>query len=177
MTMKTTVFRHAAAVLAMAATGAVAQNFENVARLESGLIAQLGAGIGQPGGPVAPIDRRLKLASCPGAVAYDPPVLGAAAVRCAALGWRIRVPLVRLAQAQPQAAAGSQPQQALADIVIRRGDPVEVVAGGRYFSVSSQAIAEQDGRVGGRIRVRAAPKSPPMMVEVVGEGQVRIPGS
>lgn len=176
--MKTTVFRHAAALLAMGATGAAAQNFENVARLESGLIAQLGAGIGQPGGPVAPIDRRLKLASCPGAVAYDPPVLGAAAVRCAALGWRIRVPLVRLAQAAPQAAPGfQQQQQALAEIVIRRGDPVEVVAGGRYFSVSSQAIAEQDGRVGGRIRVRGAPKSPPMMVEVVREGVVRIPGS
>ena len=174
--MHMTVFRHAAPLLALAATPAAAQSFENLARLESGLVAQLGAEIGAPGGPVAPIDRRLRLAACPAPVAYEPPVLGAASIRCAPLGWRIRVPLVRAAAAAPVAAATIQPA-ALGEIVIRRGDPVEMVAGGRSFTVSSQAIAEQDGRVGARIRVRSSPKSPPVMVEVVREGVVRIPGS
>ena len=175
--MKMTVFRHMAMTLmasgaAIAAVPVMAQSFENVGRLESGLIAELGAGIGEPGGPAAPIDRRLKLASCPDPLTYDPPNLGAVAVRCPALGWRIRVPLMRVATA-----SASQMQAAQSEIVIRKGDPVELVAGGKFFSVTSQAIAEQDGRVGGRIRVRGGAKNAPMMVEVVREGVVRIPGS
>lgn len=171
--MKMTVFRHMTMMLmAGAAAPVMAQSFENVARLESGLVAELGAGIGEPGGPAAPIDRRLKLASCPDPLAYDPPNLGAVAVRCAALGWRIRVPLMRAA-----GGASAQGQLDQGELVIRKGDPVELVAGGKFFSVSSQAIAEQDGRIGARIRVRGGAKNAPMMVEVVREGVVRIPGS
>lgn len=162
--MTMTVFRHLTLAAAALAGAAHAQGFQNIDQLERDLTAALGAGIGEPGGPVAPVDRRLKLAQCPGNLVFDAPVMGAVAVRCAALGWRIRVPLVRAVQA---ATVREEP-------VIRRGDPVELVAGGRFFQVSTQAVAEQDGAAGARIRVRSGPKSPPVVAEVVRAGVVKI---
>jgi len=167
--MKLTYFRHAATIAAFcAATPASAEPFEDLGALERQLVAVLGADIGQPGGPVAPLDRRLRLARCAEGVAIAPPALGAAALRCSSLGWRIRVPLVTRAAAV---------EEGLPGFAVRKGDIVEVVARGAAFTVSTQAIAEQDGRVGARIRVRSGPKSVPMMVEVEREGVVRVPGS
>lgn len=163
--MTTTVFRRLllTAALAMPA-GVQAQAFQNIDQLESALVAALGADVGEPGGPAAPIDRRLKLAQCPQTPVFDAPVLGAVAVRCASLGWRIRVPLTRSLTA---GAVREEP-------VIRKGDPVELVAGGRFFEVSTQAVAEQDGAPGARIRVRATPKGAPVFAQVVRAGVVRI---
>lgn len=169
--MQMTVFRHMAlAATLVVSAPAFAQGFQNVDQLERDLVAALGAGVGDPGGPMAPVDRRLKLAQCPGNLVFDAPVMGAVAVRCPTLGWRIRVPLIRSAT-QANAAVAVERQEP----VIRRGDPVEIVAGGPFFQVSTQAVAEQDGAPGARIRVRSAPKSPPIVAEVVKTGIVRIP--
>ena len=163
--MMMTVFRHLMLTAALTAPAvAQGQAFQNIDRLEQQLTAALGAGIGDPGGAAAPIDRRLKLAACPEAPVFDAPVMGAVAVRCASLGWRIRVPLARAATL---AAVREEP-------VIRKGDPVELIAGGRFYEVSTQAIAEQDGAPGARIRVRSAPKAAPVVAEVVRAGVVRI---
>lgn len=163
--MTMTVFRHLMLTAAFAAPAAVqAQAFQNVDQLETALVAALGAGVGEPGGPAAPIDRRLKLAQCPQAPVFDAPMLGAVAVRCVSLGWRIRVPLARGLSAS---AVREEP-------VIRKGDPVELIAGGRYFEVSTQAVAEQDGAPGARIRVRSTLKAAPVFAEVVRAGVVRI---
>ena len=54
-------------------------------------------------------------------------------------------------------------------------DPVELIAGGRFFEVSTQAVAEQDDAPGARIRVRSTPKAAPVFAEVVRAGVVRIP--
>ena len=113
----------------------------------------LGADIGEPGGPTVPLDRRLKLAACPSDVLIDPPVLGAATLRCAEIGWRIRVPLVRGGKPLPAggnglpatAAGRTQPRAAP---VIRRGDPVDLVAGDSGFAVSTPG----DRRAGRRPR-------------------------
>jgi len=164
--MAMTVFRHAILASALMAAGAQAQGFENIDALEGRLIAALDADIGTPGGPLAPIDRRLKLAPCKEGAAFDPPALGAVAVRCASQGWRIRVPLMREQQASV----------VKADPVVRRGDAVQLQAGGSFFEVNAQAIAEQDGAEGARIRVRTGPKSAPVMAEVVTVGVVRLPG-
>lgn len=164
--MTMTVFRHLLLTVACATPAAVqAQAFQNVDQLETALVGALGAGVGEPGGPAASIDRRLKLAQCPQAPVFDAPVMGAVAVRCVPLGWRIRVPLARSLAA---AAFHEEP-------VIRKGDPVELIAGGRYFEVSTQAVAEQDGARGARIRVRSTPKAAPVFAEVVRAGVVRIP--
>ncbi|WP_336959944.1 flagella basal body P-ring formation protein FlgA [Sphingobium aquiterrae] len=159
------------------------QKFENLDRIDSLVAMTVGANMGQPGGPVAAVDRRLKLAACPQVPNVDGPVFGAAIVKCDALGWRIRVPLVpggaaaaAVAQrpAQARMAAMRQAPAAQKEMVVRRGDPVELVAGGANFSVSRQMVADEDGAPGDMIRVREDKKSPPVIAQVVEIGVVRI---
>jgi flagella basal body P-ring formation protein FlgA len=164
---------------APALAAADAYGFEDLARLQGRLVGALDADVGQPGGPVAPIDRRLKLKACPANVTIDPPALGAVALRCEPLGWRIRVPLVRLAGTAPaMASAGSyapaQPMQPMQPALIKRGDPVELVAASSGFSVSTDAVAQEDGRLGGRIRVKPDQRGPIVIGEVVDSGRVRV---
>lgn len=164
----TFVRRIGAAALLMA-SAAEAQPFEDVAALDRRVAAALGAGIGEPGGAAAALDRRLRLAACPVPVAVEAPLLGAAPLRCEPLGWRIRVPLVRAAAALPTAAAKPEP-------IVRKGDQVELAASGGGFSVSTVAVAEQDGAAGDRIRVRTDRKNA-VLIGIVGEdGRVTLPG-
>ena len=161
------------ALLAAPAAAATPQ-FQNIDALEARLVNALGANIGEPGGPAAPIDRRLKLAACPATVQIDPPVMGAIALRCAPLNWRIRVPIQRLGNAQ-NVAMGSV-MGAKADPVVRRGDPVDLIAETNGFSVSVSAIAQEDGAPGSRIRVKAGDQKSPIFAEVIEAGRVRLPG-
>lgn len=154
--------------LLLAAVPAAANPFQDLDAIEVQLQAALGAAIGQPGGPAGPIDRRLKLAACPQPLSVEPPALGAVAVRCPAIGWRIRVPLVRQEIAAPAEIVRQEP-------VVRRGELVEIVARARGFSVSTQGTAQADGIPGARIRVKTDGKSPLILAEVVGPGEVRVP--
>lgn len=177
----TTLFRHLPFALLLLPVPAQAAGLQNLDALERKLVIALGADIGAPGGPTVPLDRRLKLAACPSEVAIDPPALGAATLRCAEIGWRIRVPLVRGGNAVPAGGNGlpsrsAAPTAMRAAPVIRRGDPVDLVAGDPGFSVTSQVIAEQDGAPGDRIRVRGDRAKPPIMAEVVDAATVRLPG-
>jgi flagella basal body P-ring formation protein FlgA len=153
-----------------------AGGIENLDALERRLVISLGADIGQPGGPRVAVDRRMKLAACPAEVVIDPPAMGAVALRCVPLGWRIRVPLLAGGHAAPVAAMAIVAPPVKREPVIRRGDPVELAAGTATFRVTSEVIAEQDGAPGDRIRVRADRKSPPMLVEVIAAGHARLPG-
>jgi flagellar basal body P-ring formation protein FlgA len=155
--------------LLLVAAPAAAAPFQDIAALETRVTNALGAGIGEAGGPAAPLDRRLKLAQCPGSVTIEPPVLGAVALSCAPLGWRIRVPLKRLAMASAAAPAMREAP------VIKRGDPVELVAERAGFTVSTQTVAQEDGVPGGRIRLKSDAKSPVVIAEVVEMGRARIP--
>lgn len=148
-----------ALILLMAGTPAGAATdaagFEDLGKLEGRVVGALDADIGQPGGPVTHIDRRLKLQPCPQPVTIDPPALGAVALRCESLGWRIRVPLVKQPGMQAVATpAVYQPAQPLTPPLIKRGDPIELIAGDAGFTVSTAAVAQEDGRLGGRIRVK-----------------------
>lgn len=154
--------------------------FEDLDRLETRLTTALDASIGTPGGALTHIDRRMKLQPCPSPVTIDPPAMGAVAIRCEALGWRIRVPLMRL---QPQAAANNTasigqslyaPATPATPPVIKRGDPVELAASQGGFTVTTQAVAQEDGRSGGRIRVKTDPRAPIIIGEVVDSGRVRV---
>jgi flagellar basal body P-ring formation protein FlgA len=156
------------------AASAAAAPFQNLDALEARVINALGAGVGEPGGPAAPIDRRLKLAACPGTVQIDPPAMGAIALRCPAANWRIRVPLMRLAGSG--VAASPVPTMARAEPVIRRGDPVDLVAGSAGFSVSVSGVAQEDGAPGHRIRIRTDGAKAPVFAEVVDAGLARLPG-
>lgn len=170
-------------LLAFAPAPSLAAGLQNLDALERRLVIALGADIGAPGGPTVPLDRRLRLAACPSDVMVDPARQGAATLRCAEIGWRIRVPLVRGGaggdaggRALPASGNGLPAMAAMrGETVVRRGDPVDLVAGSAGFSVSTQAIAEQDGAPGDRIRVRADRGKPPVLAEVVAQGTVRLP--
>jgi flagella basal body P-ring formation protein FlgA len=150
---------------------AFAQAFENLDRLDSLVATTVGSNIGQPGGAIAPVDRRLRLAACPQIPAVEGPVFGAAIVRCDKLGWRIRVPL---SGATAAASGYGRPQQRV--ILIKKGDPVQLVGGDASFSVSKAMIADEDGAVGDMIRVREDKNSPAVSGRVEPSGTVRIPG-
>jgi flagellar basal body P-ring formation protein FlgA len=153
-------------LLAMPLT-CLAQQVQDIEGIERQLIAKTGVPIGDSGGLSAPIDRRLRLSPCPTELTYDRSMANAIIVRCTSLGWRMRVALVGAGQGD----VAHQP-------VVHRGDPVEIIAVIGNITVSSRAIAEQDGVVGGRIRVRSNTStiSKLMIVEVVGEGIVRLTG-
>lgn len=166
-----TFFRRMVLLASAIAAPAAAEGFEDLEALETRIVAALGADIGAPGGPLRPLDRRLKLATCPSPAMVEAGALGAAIVRCEALGWRIRVPVAKTVVAA--AAAKAEP-------VIRKGDQVEFIARSGSFTVSTVAIAEQDGGPRDRIRVRTTDasgrKNPPVTAEVIAAGQVGLPG-
>lgn len=170
-----TAFRRFAPVLLALPCVAQAQSFQDLNALETQLTASLGAGIGEPGGPARPIDRRLKLSPCPAPVVIEPPALGAVAVSCKPIGWRIRVPLT---PAPAALAASVQPavMAARAAPIIRRGDQVELVADAGSFSVTTTAVADQDGAPGDHIRVRPAAKPGTVVGVVSDDGRVLLSG-
>lgn len=178
-------FRHLLTIAAFgAAAPAAAQPFQDINAVERRVVAALGADIGQPGGPVAPVDRRLRLAACPAPLVVEPVALGAATVRCLAVGWRIRVPVQRAAVAAAPAEAVEAPpvpvrapvRTARADMIVRRGDPVSLVVVTGGFTVSRQAVADQDGAAGDRIRVRTEPRAAPIVGQVLPDGRVAMTG-
>lgn len=183
MTQNRLIFRLLLAFATLLGTPASAQQgFESLDKLDSLVAITVGANIGEPGGPVAPIDRRLRLKPCGQTPKVEGPVFSAAILSCADAGWRIRVPL-RLTPAQSAAApvaASGAPRVAAAlapstEKVVKKGDPVELIAGSDLFSVSRMMIADQDGAVGDLISVRLDPKSPPVSARVEKAGRVRAP--
>lgn len=169
-------YRHAAILIAVAlAAPASAQGFHSIDEIDQQVAATLGAEIGQPGGALRPVDRRLRLQACPAPIIVEPLNLGAVTVRCQQIGWRIRVPVQQQAQSETvvQNSWGTPaPRQARAEPTIRRGDPVALVVVTGGFTVSRQAIAEQDGAPGDRIRVRTEPRAAPIIGQVMSDGRV-----
>ena len=169
------------AMLCATAPALAQQGFENLDRIDSLVAMTVGANLGEPGGPRAPVDRRLRLAACPQMPTVTGPTFGAAVVACDAVGWRIRVPLVpggAAAASGPVPRYGAAPAAARAavrDVVVKRGDPVQLEAGDSLFTVSRMMIADEDGAVGDTIRLREDRKAPPVMGQVVAIGKVRIP--
>jgi len=165
-------------------------SFENLDRIDSLVAMTVGANLGEPGGPSSPVDRRLRLAACPNTPTVEGPVFGAAIVKCDAVGWRIRVALVPggMASAAPAGIAPRQPfsatgravapaQQAPREIVVKKGDPLQLIAGGASFQVSRMVVADQDGAIGDLVRVRGEERNAPAIFARVQEmGIVRVPG-
>lgn len=167
-------FRHAAIIAAAVfATPASAQGFHSLDEIDQQVAATLGAEIGEPGGALRAVDRRLRLQACPAPIIVEPINLGAVTVRCQQIGWRIRVP-VQQSQEEVAVREVSTPaaRQARAEPTIRRGDPVALVVVTGGFTVSRQAIAEQDGGPGDRIRVRTEPRAAPIIGQVMSDGRV-----
>ncbi|ABQ67639.1 hypothetical protein Swit_1274 [Rhizorhabdus wittichii RW1] len=172
----------AAAALGVAAPLA-AQNAlppaQDLGQLERMVVASVGADVGMPGGPLAPIDRRMRLAACPGAIQIDPPGTSSVTVRCTTSGWRLRVPLMRAAMAMNASATmggGNDGTTASANAAVRKGDPVQLVAQGSSFSISVDATAMEDADIGRRVRVATNSKGSTIFAEVIDVGRVRLIG-
>lgn len=148
---------------------------QDLNQLEQMVVTTLGADIGQPGGPMTAIDRRMRLAACPIGIQIDPPVGGSLTVRCTTAGWRLRVPLMRN-PASSGAGNGNGAPNSLQRADIRKGDPVQLIAQASSFSISVDATAMEDANIGGRIRVSTAAKHSPLFAEVVDVGRVRLIG-
>ncbi len=126
------------------------------------LAAQITAFTGVP----VTLDPRLSPPDClaPPAIAWVPPGRGAVSVTCASPGWKLFVPI-----AAPPSATPAQP-------LIRRGDIVAVVAGGRGFRISVDAVAESDAGPGARVRLRNRASGEQLQALVRDDGSLWLPG-
>lgn len=124
------------------------------------------------GRTATPVDRRIKLARCPEQASVTAIDANALAVRCASLGWRVRVPMTGPANGAPTAMGFTRP--AASTPVIRRGDNVRVTIDTESFSVSYAAVAAEDGRVGETIALRGNNSKSSLSAKVIGPGHARL---
>ena len=130
-----------------------------------------GARLGEPGGPLARIDPRLKLAAC-----GESPEFGwrseardAIVIRCPdPKGWRIFVNV----KAPPVATLAPTK----AEPVIRRGDPVTLEASRDGFAVSADGVALADAAPGARLQVKMDGARAPVQAIAVEAGKATLPG-
>ena len=139
------------------ASSAQAQLFEDMSALDAKVASAVGHGT------VKPIDRRLKLARCPEAITLDTTAPSTVIVRCTSIGWRIRVPV-----AQSVAALNA------GEVLVRRGETVEIVIKGEDFEIASSGIAIEDGVSGKRIRVKSSTGNGSISGTVAGQSLVYI---
>lgn len=138
-----------------------AEAVEDLDRLDARVQALTGAAIGQPGGAITPIDRRLRLQPCPEPASIEWAGSDFLAIRCPSIGWRLRVGV-----AVAPAAAGR------AEIIVHKGDTVEVNVEGDAFAVTTSAIALDDGAEGASIRLKIGAQGTQSSAVVTGPGSV-----
>lgn len=156
----------------LAGVAAPAAAATDLAALDRAAARFAGAPLGHDGGPVAPIDSRLKLKDCASGpdLAWRSDRRDAIVISCPdAGGWRLFVPVK--AAAQPVSAIPVK-----LDPVIRRGDPVTVTAEKNGFSVSSDGVAMGDAAPGARIAVKVDGAKNPVLAVAVAPGQASLPG-
>lgn len=137
---------------------------EDLDFLDARIAVYLGGTPADAGKRAEPIDRRLRMVRCPEGALFDSPQLGAIAAYCPSKGWRLRVPLIGLT------ATTAQP----AEVVIRRGDAVELAYIGHGFDITTGATAMEDGRAGGVVRVKTSTGTATVTTRVRGAGAVTI---
>ena len=138
---------HASALIAalLAATGPV----QDLGALDWQIADFTGAAIGEDGGAIQPLDRRLKLRPCGARVdiAWRSEQRDTLVLQCPdAGGWRLYMPV------RPSPAAAAQE----AAIAVQRGDAVTISVAGQGFSISRPGEALESGAVGDWIKVRPA---------------------
>lgn len=166
--------------LALAASPAAAQNFQSTVLIDKAVAGFTGHAIGEFGGARTAVDTRLKLATCAMvSLNWRTDTHDSVVVTCPDPQWRIFVPIA-MAAAAPKPATPitviSAPM-AKAEIVIKRGDPVVVVAGDGGFSVTRDGIATTDAAAGARVLIRVQDGKAPIQAIAVEPGKAMIPGA
>ena len=125
------------------------------------------------------VDTRLKLAPCPMvSLSWRTELHDAVVVTCPDPQWRVFVPVLTPSTPPTPAVIIGTPAAPAAKpvIVIKRGDPVTVVAGSGGFSVTRDGIATTDAAAGARVLVRVEDGKPPIQAIAVEPGKAAIPG-
>lgn len=136
-----------ASLLLLAA--AISGGFADLDTVDRQVAAFTGAPVGQPGGAVTPVDRRLRLQPCRSglALSWRTTAQDNVVVQCGdANGWRLFVPVRRVAVVAAQAAP----------VDVSRGDAVSIAVSGEGFSVTQPGEALESGAIGAWIKVRPA---------------------
>lgn len=165
------------------ATPAAAQaiRFQDTTAIDVAVAAFTGHAIGEEGGARAAVDVRLKLAQCPlPQLDWRSTFQDAVVVTCDAPRWRIYVPIKLPPQAaRPQMAAAAAPVAVAPppkpELVIKRGDPITVEAGGAGFSITRDGTSMGDAPAGGRLLVKIDPAKPPIQAIALGAGRATLP--
>ncbi|MBS0478972.1 MAG: flagella basal body P-ring formation protein FlgA [Proteobacteria bacterium] len=169
----------ATAAAVAAATPAIAQSFQSTTLIDKAVAGFTGRGIGEDGGARTAVDARLKLAACPMVTMnWRTPAHDSVVVACPDPEWRIYVP-IRIAAPSivaPSPLAPPPPAAAKPSIVIKRGDPVSVVAGTEGFSVTRDGVAVNDAAAGQRVLIKIQDGKPPIQAIAIEPGKAMIPG-
>jgi flagella basal body P-ring formation protein FlgA len=165
----------------IALLAAASLTFQDTAAIDRAVAAFTTRPIGAEGGARAPVDARLRLATC-GMVAlsWRTDVHDAVVVACADPAWRIFVPVIappRAASATPAVVrTGATAPAPRAEPVIRRGDSVTIEAGSDGFSITREGVAMADAAPGGRVMVRVTDSTRPVQAVAVDAGRATLPG-
>ncbi|WP_066822448.1 flagella basal body P-ring formation protein FlgA [Sphingomonas mali] len=165
--------------LLLMASPAAAQNFQSTTLIDKAVAGFTGHAIGESGGARTAVDTRLKLTTCPMvSLNWRTDSHDSVVVTCTDPQWRIFVPVMMPARPAPAATPAAAPVAAAkAAIVIKRGDPVTVVAGDGGFSVTRDGIATTDAAAGARVLIRVQDGKPPIQAIAVEPGKAMIPGA
>jgi flagella basal body P-ring formation protein FlgA len=159
--------------LVLAILAAASAGYADLASIDREVAGFTGAEIGQSGGAMTPVDRRLRLAPCgsPLSLTWRTQNHESVVVQCGDPGsWRLFVPVKRETQGAGQGMAAAP--------VINRGDGISIAVNGDGFSVAQPGEAMEAGAIGSWIRVRpinAKPGAEPMRAQVVRPGLVSLP--
>ena len=168
----------ASCLIVAAATPAAAQTFQSTTMIDKAVAGFAGHAVGETGGARTTVDTRLKLTACPMvSLNWRTDSHDSVVVTCSDPQWRIFVPMLMPASAPPAATAAAPVAAAKAAIVIKRGDPVMVVAGEGGFSVTRDGIATTDAAAGARVLIRVQEGKPPIQAIAVEPGKAMIPGA
>ena len=165
--------------LMVAASPVAAQSFQSTTLIDKAVAGFTGHAVGESGGARTPVDTRLKLAVCPMvSLNWRTDSHDSVVVTCTDPQWRIFVPVMMPATPAPTATPVAVPVVAAkAPIVIKRGDPVTVVAGDGGFSVTRDGVATTDAAAGARVLIRVQDGKPPIQAIAVEPGKAVIPGA
>ncbi|MCT2398148.1 flagella basal body P-ring formation protein FlgA [Novosphingobium mangrovi (ex Huang et al. 2023)] len=162
--------------LVLLAAAAASGAFADLDAIDRQVAAFTGAPVGEAGGALTPVDRRLRLQPCRSGIAlsWRTRQEQSVVVQCGDInGWRLFVPVRRAA---PVAAAAAPVPVANA---VNRGDAVAIAITGDGFTVSQPGEAMEAGPVGAWIRVRPAgsanSRAEPMRARIERPGLVTLP--
>ncbi|MBY0306109.1 MAG: flagella basal body P-ring formation protein FlgA [Sphingomonas sp.] len=163
---------------ALIASPAAAQTgFQDTSVIDRGVANFTGKPIGSEGGARAPVDARLKLASCAMvSMSWRAANHDSVVVSCTDPEWRVYVPVILAPTPISAPVAAAAPAPAKPQVVIKRGDPVMVEAGAPGFSITRDGVAMTDAVAGGRLLVDVDGVKKPIQAIALEPGHAAVPG-